>query len=291
MNKYFNIPAPQKEDKKKTKKIPPASQKERIYSVEKKKESQNTCSDNEQSMSSVYIGTVIEMTGMEGLQRAMKEQNSSWLELERYKERWFKWNPNYIDVDIDNYSVASSIPSDEEEEALNDMNNVLDALDTVNTQSIFMNPLDISGTEAYKKATKKLDDMLNSITDKTTIAEPPDDNKEEPHYINDYIKSTTGVTTNAPGSHDDDDWSIASSYIDRMIEIQGLEELQLEIKECFRTKRPYQSEIERLTKRGIKWVNDELNTAPGQLKVDEEKIGSEERTQSTTTTSLENYIQ
>ena len=61
----------------------------------------------------------------------------------------------------------------------------------------------------------------------------------------------------------------------------------MELEEYFRTKRLYQSEIEQLTKRGIKWVDDELNIAPGQLKVDEEKIRSEESTQSTTTTSLE----
>ena len=168
--------------------------------------------------------------------------------------------------------MASFIPPDEEENALNNINNVLDALNTVNAQSIFMNPLAISGSEAYKKATTKFDDVLKSITDKTTTAETPDNSKEEPHYINDYIKSTTGVMTNTPGSCDANDWSIASFYIDMTIQIQGTEELQFEIEEYFRTKRPYQSEIERLTKRGIKWANDELNTAPGQLKVDEEKI-------------------
>ena len=71
------------------------------------------------------------------------------------------------------------------------------------------------------------------------------------------------------------------------IEIQGPEELQWEMEEYFRTKCPYKSEIEWLTQRGIKWVDDELNTAPGKLKVDEEKIRSEERTQSTTTRVLE----
>lgn len=66
--------------------------------------------------------------------------------------------------------MASFIPPDEEENALNNINNVLDALNTVNAQSIFMNPLAISGSEAYKKATTKFDDVLKSITDKTTPA-------------------------------------------------------------------------------------------------------------------------
>ena len=62
-------------------------------------------------------------------------------ELEQYKQRRLKWDDetdddkesNYINFDIDNYSVASSIPSDEEEEPLNNLNNVLDVLDAVNT--------------------------------------------------------------------------------------------------------------------------------------------------------------
>ena len=56
------------------------------YSVEKKEEFQHMCSDNEQSMSSFYIDTVIEMTGTERLNQIMKEQNSSRPELERYKK-------------------------------------------------------------------------------------------------------------------------------------------------------------------------------------------------------------
>lgn len=102
---------------------------------------------------------VIEMTGMEGVQRVIdkitrsKTRSLSWPELEYYKQRWLKYDaddesndedvPNYINVDIDNYSVASSIPTDEEEEALDDLNNVLEALDDVNAQSTLKDPLDI----------------------------------------------------------------------------------------------------------------------------------------------------
>ena len=107
------------------------------------------------------------------------------------------WDETYLfNVDFDNNSVALSIPSNEEEKALNNLNRVLGALDAVNTRSTFKDPLDISGSETYKKSLKNQDDALNSIPDEMATASIPsikyDDKKEE--ETNDTIQIGPGGT-------------------------------------------------------------------------------------------------
>ena len=107
------------------------------------------------------------------------------------------------------------------------MNRVLDALDAVNTQSTFKDPLDMSGNETYNKSMKSLNIMLNSIPDEMATASIPstkDDDKDReetsdiiqigPRQFEVYIDPREELDDKASGI---DDWTMTSSWLDAEI--------------------------------------------------------------------------